>query len=130
MMCSKRYYIIGILFTLILGTLLHFTYQWSEQNFLVGIFSANSESLLQHAKLIVTPMLLYTLYGVFQCSESKRNFVTIQLISILIAVITMLGLYTLYTELLGKHFLAADIVVFILAVIVGYLHSASIHGTD
>lgn len=124
-MCSKRYYIIGVIFTLILGTLLHFTYQWSGNNFFVGIFSATSESLLQHAKLIVTPMLLYAVYGVFRCAESKVAFIVIQLISILIAVITMLGLYSLYTELLGKHFLAADILVFVIAVIVGYLHSAT-----
>lgn len=123
-MCTKRYYITGIIFTWLLGTLLHFTYQWSGRNFLVGIFSATSESLLQHAKLIVTPMLLYTVYGVFRCQGSKGTFVTIQLLSILIAVITMLGLYSLYTELLGRHFLVADIVVFLIAVIVGYLHSA------
>ena len=35
---------LALLATVILGTLLHFTYQWSGRNPVIGIFSAVSES--------------------------------------------------------------------------------------
>lgn len=51
--------IIGVLVTSVLGTLFHFTYDWSGQNFLVGLFTPVSESTWEHMKLLFFPMLLY-----------------------------------------------------------------------
>ena len=58
------YTIAGIVFTSILGTLAHFIYEWSNENFLVGLFTPVSESTWEHMKLLFFPMLLY---GVFIC---------------------------------------------------------------
>ena len=47
--------LITIIFAIILGTLLHFTYKWSNKNMLVGAFSAVNESTWEHLKLLFFP---------------------------------------------------------------------------
>ena len=40
------------IFAMILGSLLHFTYEWSNENSFVGSFSAINESTWEHLKLL------------------------------------------------------------------------------
>ena len=54
----RNYQIFSVIFTFILGTLLHFTYQLSGRNEIVGLFSAVNESVWEHLKLLYFPMLL------------------------------------------------------------------------
>ena len=44
--------IIGAVFTIITGTLLHFVYEWSGESLFVGIFSPINESVWEHLKLL------------------------------------------------------------------------------
>ena len=60
----KSYTIAGIFFVLILGCLSHFFYEWSSNNFIVGLFAPVSESTWEHMKLIFFPMLLYSLVAI------------------------------------------------------------------
>lgn len=53
------------LFISILGTLLHFTYEWSQNNAIVGLFSAVNESTWEHLKLLFFPMFFLTLFELF-----------------------------------------------------------------
>ncbi len=45
--------IFGIVFTLIIGTLLHFVFEWSGRNFLVAFIAPTNESVFEHLKLLV-----------------------------------------------------------------------------
>ena len=42
----KKYIISGIIFTIVFGSLLHFFYDWSGKNAIVGLFSPINESVL------------------------------------------------------------------------------------
>lgn len=55
------YTILGVIFTFLAGTLLHFTYEWSGNNFWVGLFSPVNESTWEHMKLLFFPMLFYSI---------------------------------------------------------------------
>jgi len=55
------YCILSSIFCIILGTLLHFTYEWFNLNKFVGFFSATNESTWEHLKLIFFPMVFSTL---------------------------------------------------------------------
>ena len=55
--------IISTIFVMVLGTLLHFTYKWSNNNMLVGIFSPINESIWEHLKLMFFPMLITIIIG-------------------------------------------------------------------
>ena len=45
-----------------MGVLLHFAYDWSGQNKIVGLFSATNESTWEHLKLLFFPMLFITIW--------------------------------------------------------------------
>lgn len=55
--------IIGAVFTIITGTLLHFVYEWSGESLFVGIFSPINESVWEHLKLLFFPMSVWILIG-------------------------------------------------------------------
>ena len=57
----KRCIIIGTIFVLILGTLSHFFYEWSNDNQIIGLFSPVNESVWEHMKLVFFPMLFYSI---------------------------------------------------------------------
>ena len=52
----RNYKIFNTIFVFALGTLLHFVYDWSWQNQIIGAFSAVNESTWEHLKLIFFPI--------------------------------------------------------------------------
>ena len=61
----KQFHIVGLLFTLLTGFLLHFVYEWSGDNPLVGLFSPVNESVWEHLKLLFFPILAYSIVEYF-----------------------------------------------------------------
>ena len=82
----KNFQIFSAIFVMILGTLLHFTYEWSGENLFIAAFSAVNESTWEHLKLLFYPMLLTTIIGYFYFSKTKHNFLCANTIGILTAV--------------------------------------------
>lgn len=60
-----KYQILSAIFAIILGTLLHFTYEWSGNNAFVGAFSSINESTWEHLKLAFYPMLITSIIRLF-----------------------------------------------------------------
>ena len=63
--------IIGAVFTIITGTLLHFVYEWSGESLFVGIFSPINESVWEHLKLLFFPMSVWILIGYFIFGKAR-----------------------------------------------------------
>lgn len=115
----RNYQIFSIIFTFILGTLLHFTYDLSGQNAFVGLFSAVNESTWEHLKLLYFPMLLTTIIGYFYFDKKVKNFICSKTIGIIVAMLfTVIFFYT-YTGILGKNIAIIDIASFFIATILG-----------
>ena len=53
--------VIGLVFSIIIGTIGHFLYDWSNRNSLFGFLFAKNESTWEHIKLGVTPIMLWTI---------------------------------------------------------------------
>ena len=53
-----KWWIGGFLFTSAAGTALHFAYEWSGENVVVGAVAAVNESTWEHMKLLFIPLLL------------------------------------------------------------------------
>ena len=70
----NKYIIIGIIFTLVFGSLQHFFYEWSGNNALVGIFSPVNESVFEHLKLLYFPMTIWIIIGYFLYGKKNRNY--------------------------------------------------------
>lgn len=119
----RNYQIFSVLFTFILGTLLHFTYKWSGQNQIVAIFSSINESTWEHLKLLFFPMLITTILGFFLFKKKYSNFLCSKTLGIIIAMLfTVIFFYT-YTGILGKNIAFIDIALFFVATVLGELCS-------
>ena len=59
----NSYLLTGILFVLITGTLAHFVYEWSGNNFILGFFFPVNESIREHMKLCFFPMLVWSVFA-------------------------------------------------------------------
>lgn len=115
------YELIGIFFIIILGSLLHFTFAWSGKNNLVAIFSAVNESVWEHLKLSFWPTLLYLIIE-YKKLKSVNNFLLAKVFSVVLMPILVIAFFYLYTALIEDN-LFVDILIFVIAVIVGQLAS-------
>lgn len=109
----KKLYAAGFLFVLIFGCALHFTYELSGSNAVVGIFSARDESTLQHLKLLFWPFTFFSVFEYF-FMRHRKNFLFIKALSVLFGAAVIVIVFYTYTAILGKNFLAADIFTFML----------------
>ena len=115
----RNYQIFSVVFTFILGTLLHFTYELSGENQIVSLFSAVNESTWEHLKLLYFPMLLTILIGCFYMKKEVSIFICSKTIGILIAMAFTLIFFYTYTGILGRNIAIIDITSFFIAVILG-----------
>ena len=115
----KNEQIFSVIITFILGTLLHFTYNFSGENKLIAIFSAINESVWEHLKLIYFPMLLMLIIGYFKIGKEIPNYICSKTIGIITAMVFIIIFFYTYTGILGKSIAIIDIASFYVAVILG-----------
>lgn len=115
----RVFQIISAILVAILGTLLHFTYEWSNNNVFVGLFSAVNESTFEHLKLLFFPMLITIIIGYFYIGKDIPNFICAKTIAILSAISSTIILFYTYTGILGYNLATLNIILFYISVIVG-----------
>lgn len=118
-----KFIIFSGIFVMILGTLLHFTYEWSGNNQFIASFSAVNESTWEHLKLLFFPMLLTTIIEFFYLEKSCPNYWCARLFGILTAILFTIVFFYTYTGIIGTNFAFIDISIFFVAVILGELVS-------
>ena len=96
---------IGFIITGVAGTLLHFLYDWTGQNPVVGAFSAVNESVWEHMKLLFFPMLVFSFLEYATVGKGYPNFWCVKLMGTLVGLTVIPVLYYTYTGALG---LSAD----------------------
>ena len=111
--------IIVIVVCIILGTLLHFTYQWSSENLFVASFSAVNESVWEHLKLVFYPMLIMAIMGYPFVKNIANNYIEAKTIGIYIAMSFMVVTFFSYTGIIGTNFAIMNILIFIISIILG-----------
>ncbi len=109
--------ILKFLFISILGTLLHFTYDWSGGNFVVGLFSAQNESTWEHLKLLFFPMLFLTIIQYFFNLDITEDFIQKRTISIISGLAFIVVVFYTTWGISGKLIDWWNISIYFLAVI-------------
>jgi len=120
----------GIAFVFFLGALLHFLFEWSGESRIVGLFASVNESVWEHFKQGFWPMCLYAAieYG-FICGRVS-NFLAAKAVAVyMIPIITGLVFYA-YTAIIGEEILIVDILIFLVAIVIGQLTSYKIMISD
>jgi hypothetical protein len=112
-----------MIFIIILGSVLHFTFGWSGGNPLVGAFSAVNESVWEHLKLVFWPALLFMLIEYVPLKKATNNFGLAKTTGVYMAIIIIPLIFYSYTAVTGNSIFLIDISTFIVAVIIGQISS-------
>jgi hypothetical protein len=119
----QKWIILGIPVISIIGSLMHFIYEWSGNSLIVGIFAPINESVWEHLKLSFWPAFIWWLIGYLYLSKNNmvptaQWFVSCA-IAELVYPLVILSFYYTYTGALGIESLILDIFSFFLAVALG-----------
>ena len=91
----------GMTFSAILGTLLHFVYDWTNLSFLMPI-SAINESTWEHMKLLFFPTFIYAIIQSVFFLKEYPQFWRVKVIGISVGLILIPTLFYTYNGALGK----------------------------
>jgi hypothetical protein len=121
----QKWILTGIWVIFIVGSLFHFLYNFSGQNFIVGLFAPVNESVWEHLKLALIPIILWwTLYFVIEGKKYNINankWFTSALVALMTTLFLIPMLFYFYTEAFGIESLLIDITLFFIAVLMGQL---------
>ena len=106
---------VGFIFTSILGTLLHFLFDWTGGSVIAALFSAVNESIWEHMKLLYYPMLVFALIEYRRWGREEENFWCVKLLGQLVGLTLIPLLYYTYTGTLGMEADWFNIAIFFLA---------------
>lgn len=93
----------GFIFTAVVGTLLHFLFDWTGGSAVAALFSAVNESIWEHLKLLFYPMVAVALIEYFFWGKNYESFWCIKLIGILLGLVLIPVMYYTYTGILGVN---------------------------
>lgn len=124
----KNFTAIGVTLTVLLGSLFHFVYEWTGNNFVAGLFFAANESVWEHVKLALLPMMLIFLFGSIYV-KGANNFAQAAFCAMLIVIVLIPLAFFAYTSAVGKSVLAMDIAIFVLSIVLAYLVAYRIFAT-
>ncbi|MBN1152849.1 MAG: hypothetical protein JXA58_06525 [Dehalococcoidia bacterium] len=111
--------ILGFVFIMGAGGLMHFVYAWSGDLFIVAPFAAVNESVWEHLKLAFWPSVAWTMFERVPLKTRVNNFWFARTLGTLLMPLAIVALFYFYTFLLGHHVLYLDMAIFVIAVAFG-----------
>lgn len=127
----QKWVILGIPVLFLIGSFLHFLYGLTGKTAAVGIFSPVNESIWEHSKMVLWPVILWwLLYYYFRKNTDaidQNRWFTASLSSLLVTLISMPLIYYFYTEAFGVELLWVDILILLLAVSFGQLFGLHVY---
>ena len=117
------YELAGIVFIVMIGSLLHFTFEFSGNHPVVGVFSAVNESVWEHLKLGFWSALVWVFIEYKSIKKRTNNFFFAKSAGIYLIPIVIPILFYSYTFVLGESVLVIDILTFVVAIIFGQIVS-------
>lgn len=119
----RNWQIGGFFFAAVIGTLLHFVYEWSGYAAWVGLFAAVNESIWEHSKLLLTPVILFTVIEYFAYGKHMPCFLPVKLVSAVLGVAVIIAGYYTYTGIFGADVMAVNVALFFIGAFVAYRYA-------
>ena len=110
----------GLTFTVVLGSLLHFLYDWTGESVAVAPFAAVNESTWEHMKLLFFPALIFTLFQARYFGKEYASYWWIKLLGTGCALVLIPVLFYTYNGAFGKSPDWLNVFFFLLAAAGGY----------
>ena len=115
--------LMGFAIVALLGTLLHFVYEWLGEAEWIAAISGVNESTWEHMKLLFWPMLIYAL-GQRLAFREREDFFSVKLHGALLGLILIPVLYYTYNGVIGHSPDWINIAIFFIAAAVAYIYEA------
>lgn len=110
----KKWEVVGFFWIIILGSLLHFTFEFSGGSKLVGLFSPVNESVWEHLKMGYFSLTFFMIIEYFFIKNKTKNFFISKFIGIISMFIFIIIVFYSYKAITGSHNVIVDIGSFIL----------------
>ena len=104
----------GFAVSTLLGTVLHFLYEWTGESPLVAVFSGVNESTWEHMKLLYWPLVLFAAIQ-WYFFRTEKNYWPVKLASTLLGLGLIPVLFYTYNGVFGKSPDWVNITIFYIA---------------
>ncbi len=116
----RTWELVGLLFTIALGNLLHFVYDWSGKNDVVAAFAATNESTWEHMKLLAVPWIVWSLIELPALRRSKNPVLAARGAGLLVGLLAIPMLFYTYQGIVGRNIPPVNIIIFQAAVLLAF----------
>lgn len=120
---GEKAIIISIPILFVVGTSFHFLYELCGNNFIIGLFVSVNESVFEHTKLVMLPVMLWwIIYYIIKGKKyniNKNKWFTASLVSLITSILLIPFIFYFYTQAFGVELLIFDIIIFLVAIICG-----------
>lgn len=121
----EKWILIGIPILFLIGSCMHFIYDFTSNNVIIAAIAPVNESVWEHLKMVVLPVILWWTIYYFATGDinniDKNKWFTGALAALLTALITIPLLYYFYTTAFGVKSLVVDVLLLFLALLFGQL---------
>lgn len=115
----RRWEVAGAIFIVLVGSALHFAFAWSGYWRPMAVVAPVNESVWEHLKLAFWPGLAFALVEYAALRSRANNYWIAKSAALFSMPALIVVLFYAYTAVAGDNILAADIVVFVVSVVVG-----------
>ena len=112
----------GFIFTCVLGTLLHFLYEWSGENVFVSVFSAVNESTWEHMKILFVPMFAFSIAEKHFAKIDFKNYWCVKLRGIFLGISAIPIMFYCYNGIIGQSKAWLNIAIFYISAALAYAY--------
>ena len=92
------------------GVLLHFTYNFFKKNKVVGIFSSVNESIWEHIKLLLTPVLFFN--TIKNIISNQNNYFTALFVELFLSIVLIIIFYRIKVAIFKDKYDFINIIIF------------------
>ena len=117
----KRLYVVSFIIFTLIGSLLHFTFDFTNSNLFVGLFTPVNESVWEHFKLVLVPLTLFAILIFLLKKDTLNNIMFATSFSIILSNIFIYVIFTLYGALGFPESVISSITIYALGMALGFL---------
>ena len=126
----KKWEVLGFWWIIILGSMLHFTFELSGQSKLVALFSPVNESVWEHLKLGYFSLLFFMILEYSYIRDNTNNYFIGKFVGITSMSIFIIVIFYTYKAITGSHNLIVDIGSFVIGALICQIVSYNIRKKD
>lgn len=122
----NKMHFIGVFWVIIVGSLLHFTYEWSGDLAFIGMFSPVNESVWEHLKLGYFSLTFFMLIEYWILRNKTSSYFIAKTTGIISMTMFILIVHYAYEFIAKKNNAVLDVVIFIVGAIIMQIISMNI----